>query len=57
MNIEQKKQMVLDALEMLFSDTSVDQKTTLRALEHIQSVVDEKVDMLWTDIKHHSNEK
>jgi hypothetical protein len=57
MNIEQKKQMVLDALDMLFSDTSVDQKTTLKALEHVQSVVDEKVDMLWADIKHHSNQK
>ena len=57
MNIEQKKQMVLDALDMLFSDTSVDKKTTLRALEHIQDVVDTKVDALWANIKNDSNKK
>lgn len=57
MNIEAKKQVVLDALDMLFSDTSVDKKTTLRALEQIQDVVDTKVDSLWANIKHDSNQK
>lgn len=45
-----KQQKVLDAIDALFSDTSVPPEATLEALEEIQSEIETKIDCLKADI-------
>lgn len=47
-----KKQIVLEALDSLFGDTSVEQKVTLEAMEEIEDEVRWKIEALKADIKH-----
>jgi flagellar basal body-associated protein FliL len=47
-----KGEAVRDAIEELFSDTSVDQSVTLDDLEEIESDISGKIEALKTDIKH-----
>jgi hypothetical protein len=54
MTLHDKKQVVLDALDMLVEDTS-DDRTKARILEQIQNIVDLNVDKLWNNIKKDSN--
>lgn len=51
MSIEEKKQAVLDKLNELFSDTTVSKRTTLEALEEIESELETKIDCLDADIE------
>jgi hypothetical protein len=46
-----KGEAVRDALDALFSDTSVSKQVTLDDLEEIQSDVETKIDALRADIK------
>jgi hypothetical protein len=46
-----KGEAVREALEQLFSDTSVEKQVTLDDLEEIQSDVETKIDALEADIK------
>lgn len=50
MNINEKKQVVLDAIELLISDNK-DKRATARALEQIQTVIETKIDVLWAELK------
>jgi hypothetical protein len=50
MNIIEKKQVVLDAIELLVSDNK-DKRVVAHALEQIQTVIETKLDVLWAEMK------
>ena len=47
-----KGEEVREALDRLFSDTSVEKQVTLDDLEELQSDIETKIDSLKADIKH-----
>jgi hypothetical protein len=57
MNIKDKKQVVFDALELLFSDTSVPKQVTLDALEDIESDIISRMQALEADIEHSKSQQ
>ena len=50
MTIYDKKQVVLDAIELLASDTS-DKRAVAHALEQLQTVIETKLDVIWAELK------
>lgn len=51
MSTEQRKKKILDAVEELFSDTSVSQQQTLDALEEILGDVESKANCVRADLE------
>jgi predicted nucleic acid-binding Zn ribbon protein len=52
-----KGEAVREALDELFSDTSVEKQVTLDDLSELQSDIETKVDSLEADIKHEQKNK
>ncbi len=50
MSFEKKKDKVIQALDAMFSDTSVSKVTCMEALEEIEAAVESKIDALQSDI-------
>lgn len=50
MTLQEKKQVVFDAIEMLASDKS-NKRVVAHALEQIQTVIETKLDVLWAELK------
>ena len=52
-----KAEAVIEALERLFGDTSVDRRVTLDDLAEIQAEVEGKINTLQSDFKKHRRER
>lgn len=51
MTIREKKNMALDAIDVLAATKHIDPRPILRALEDIQTHVENAIDQLWSELK------